>query len=58
MIHIKCIGHNRVFHSLNKIGRNGNFVFKGFNNRKKKSGAPPDATDYYWFSSPVPNQMS
>ena len=22
------------------------------------SGARPDATDYYWFRSPVPNQMS
>ena len=52
---------NRVFHSLYKIGRNGNFVFKGFNNSKKKvtsSGARPDATDYYWFRSPVPNHMS
>ena len=52
---------NRVFHSLYKIGRNGNFVFKGFNNSKRKdtsSGARPDATDYYWFRSPVPNQMS
>ena len=27
---------NRVFHSLYKVGRNGNFVFKGFNNSKKK----------------------
>ena len=26
----------RVFHSLYKVGRNGNFVFKGFNNSKKK----------------------
>ena len=26
----------RVFHSLYKIGRNGNIVFKGFNNSKKK----------------------
>ena len=25
----------RVFHSLYKVGRNGNFVFKGFNNSKK-----------------------
>ena len=51
----------RVFHSLYKVGRNGNFVFKGFNNSKKKvtsRGAQPDATDYYWFRSPVPNQMS
>ena len=41
---------NRVFHSLYKVGRNGNFVLKGFNNSKKKvtsSGARPDATDYY-----------
>ena len=40
----------RVFHSLYKVGRNGNFVFKGFNNSKKEmtSGrAQPDATDYY-----------
>ena len=22
------------------------------------TGARPDATDYYWFRSPVPNQMS
>ena len=22
------------------------------------SGARPDATDYYWFRSPVPNHMS
>ena len=27
----------RVFHSLYKVGRNGNFVFKGFNNSKKKN---------------------
>ena len=27
---------NRVFHSLYKVGRNGNFVFKGFYNSKKK----------------------
>ena len=57
----KYIYINRVFHSLYKVGRNGNFVFKGFNNSKKKvtsSGARPDATDYYWFRSPVPNQMS
>ena len=27
--------NNRVFHSLYKFGRNGNFVFKGFNNSKK-----------------------
>ena len=56
-----CGSHTRVFHSLYKAGRNGNFVFKGFNNSKKKvasSGAQPDATDYYWFRSPVPNQMS
>ena len=26
---------NRVYHSLYKVGRNGNFVFKGFNNSKK-----------------------
>ena len=52
---------NRVFHSLYKVGRNGNFVFKGFNNSKKNvtsNGARPDATDYYWFRSPVPNHMS
>ena len=42
--------YNRVFHSLYKIGRNGNIVFKGINNSKKKvtsSGARPEATDYY-----------
>ena len=27
---------NRVFHILYKVDRNGNFVFKGFNNSKKK----------------------
>ena len=51
----------RVFHSLYTVGRNGNFVFNGFNNSKKKvtsSAAQPDAIDYYWFRSPVPNQMS
>ena len=26
--------------------------------RTVKSGARPDARDYYWFRSPVPNQMS
>ena len=26
---------NRVFRSLYKVDRNGNFVFKGFNNSKK-----------------------
>ena len=52
---------SQVFHSLYKVGRNGILVFKGFNNNKKKvtsSGARPDATDYYWFRSPVPNHMS
>ena len=34
---------NRVFHSLCKVGRNGNFVFKGFNNSKKK--LPPVGLD-------------
>ena len=34
----------RVFHSLYKIGRNGNFVFKGFNNSKKKN-LPPVGLD-------------
>ena len=33
----------RVFHSLYKVGRNGNFVFKGFNNSKKK--LPPVGLD-------------
>ena len=33
----------RVFHSLYKVGRNGNFVFKGFNNSKKK--LPPVGPD-------------
>ena len=35
--------NNRVFHSLYKVGRNGNFVFKGFNNSKKK--LPPVGLD-------------
>ena len=51
----------RVFHSLYKVGRNGNFVFKGFNNSKKKlpaSGARPGAIDYCWFRSPMPYHMS
>ena len=30
----------RVFHSLYKVGRNRNFVFKGFNNSKKKQLLP------------------
>ena len=33
----------RVFHGLYKVGRNGNFVFKGFNNSKKK--LPPVGLD-------------
>ena len=52
---------SRVFHSLYKVGRNGNFVLKGFNNKKKRvnsSGARPGARDYYWFRSPMPNHMS
>ena len=34
---------------------------KDLTTTKKKvtsSGARPDATDYYWFRSPVPNHMS
>ena len=49
------------FSQFYKVDRNGNFVFKGFNNSKKRvtsSGVRPDATDYYWVRSPVPNQMS
>ena len=49
----------RVFHSLYKVGRNGNIGIKGFKNTKKEvtsSGARPDARDYYWFKSPTPNQ--
>ena len=45
---------DRVFHSLYKVGRNGNVVFKGFNNSKKKvtsSGARPGARDYCWFNA-------
>ena len=34
---------SRVFHSLYKVGRNGNFIFKGFNNSKKK--LPPVGLD-------------
>ena len=47
----------RVFHSLYKVGRNGIIGINGFNNSKKvtSSGARPDARDYYWFKSPVPN---
>ena len=55
----ETVHYIRVFHSLYKVGRNGNFVFKGFNNSKKKvtsSGAQPGARDYYWFRSSVPNQ--
>ena len=33
----------RVFHSLYKVGRNGNFKFKGFNNSKKM--LPPVGLD-------------
>ena len=50
--HSHISNDSRVFHSL----------YKGFNNSKIKkvtsSGAQPDATDYYWFRSPVPNQIS
>ena len=35
--------HNGVFHGLYKVGRNGNFVFKGFKNSKKK--LPPVGFD-------------
>ena len=35
--------YNRVFHSLYKVDRNGNFVFKEFNNSKKK--LPPVGLD-------------
>ena len=35
---------NRVFHSLYKVGRNGNLVFKGFNNSKKRN-LPPVGLD-------------
>ena len=35
--------HIRIFHSLYKVGRNGNFVFKGFDNSKK--GLPPVGLD-------------
>ena len=55
------VNNIRVFHSLYKVSRNGSFVFKDLTTAKKKitsSGARPDATDYYWFRSPVPNQMS
>ena len=33
----------RVFRTLYKVDRNGNFVFKGFNNSKKK--LPPVGLD-------------
>ena len=47
----------RVFHSLYKVGRNGIIGINGFNNSKKvtSSGARPDARDYYWLKSPMPN---
>ena len=35
--------HIRVFHSLYKVGTNGNFVFKAFNKSKKK--LPPVGLD-------------
>ena len=38
-----CSVDTQVFHSLYKVGRNGNFVFKGFNNSKKK--LPPVGLD-------------
>ena len=38
------MGVPRGFHSLYKVGRNGNFVFKGFNNGKKKK-LPPVGLD-------------
>ena len=51
----------RVFHSLYKVGRNRSVGIKGFNNSKKAtpSGAQPDAIGiYFWFSRPMPNQLS
>ena len=51
----------RVFHSWHKVGRNGSIGIKGFNNSNKhvtSSRAQPDARDYYWFKSPMPNQLS
>ena len=50
----------RVFHSLYKVDRNYIIVLKGFNKSKKdtSSGAWPDARDYCWFRSPIPNQLS
>ena len=50
----------RVFYSYYKVGRNCIIGVKGFNNSKKatSSGARPDARDYYWFKSPMPNQLS
>ena len=52
--------HNRVFHSLFKVRRNGIFGIKGLNNSKKvtSSGAQSDVRDYYWFRSAVPYQLS
>ena len=40
---IQGISTNRVFCTLYKVDRNGNFVFKGFNNSKKK--LPPVGLD-------------
>ena len=37
------------------------FCIQRIKQQQKKvtpSGARPDVTDYYWFRSPVPNQMS
>ena len=50
---------NRVFHSLYKVGKNISIGIKGFNSSKKvtSSEARPDARDYYWFRSPVPNRV-
>ena len=47
----------RVFRSLYKVGSIG---IKGFNNNKKftPSWAHPDARDYCWFRSQMPNQLS
>ena len=56
-VRVLCLFHNKytgynwriycwdywVFHSLYKVGRNGNFVFNGLNNSKKK--LPPVGLD-------------
>ena len=53
-----CLSYIRVFHSLYKVAEMALLASKDlFNNSKKvtSSEARPDAKDYYWFKSPMPN---